>query len=53
MLVSKDLTSTKVIVKIDVMVISSNKLTTTYLGQTITSNGKCHHDAISKGKEIG
>ena len=55
MLVSKDVTSTKVSVKIDLIVISSYKLTArplyTYLGQTITSNGKCD-DEILKRIEI-
>ena len=45
MLVSKDVTSTKVSVKIDGD-ISKQTDNYTYLGQTITSNGKCDDDIL-------
>ena len=50
MLVSKDVTSTKVSVKIDGDIIKQPDKYT-YLGQTITSNGKCD-DEILKIIEI-
>ena len=50
MLVSKDVTSTKVSVKIDGDIIKQTD-NYTYLGQTITSNGKCD-DEILKRIEI-
>ena len=50
MLVSKDVTSTKVSVKIDGDIIKQTD-SYTYLGQTITSNGKCD-DEILKRIEI-
>ena len=50
MLVSKDLTSTKVSVKIDGDIIKQTDKYT-YLGQTIISNGKCD-DEILKRIEI-
>ena len=50
MLVSKDVTSTKVSVKIDGDIIKQTDKYT-YLGQTITSNGKCD-DEILKRIEI-
>ena len=50
MVVSKDVTSTKVSVKIDGDIIKQTD-NYTYLGQTITSNGKCA-DEISKRIEI-
>ena len=50
MLVSKDVTSTKVSVKIDGDIIKQTD-NYTYLGQTITSNGKCD-DEILKIIEI-
>ena len=49
-IVSKDVTSTNAIVKIDVDIIKQTD-NYTYLGQTITSNGKCD-DEIMKIIEI-
>ena len=45
MLVSKDVTSTKVSVKIDGGIIKQTDKYT-YLGQTITSNGKCDDEIL-------
>ena len=45
MLVSKDVTSINVIVKIDVDIIKQTD-NYTYLGQTITSNGKCDDEFV-------
>ena len=45
MLVSKDVTSTKVSVKIDGDIIKQTD-NYTYLGQTITSNGKCDNEIL-------
>ena len=45
MLVAKDVTSINVIVKIDVDIIKQTD-NYTYLGQTITSNGKCDDELI-------
>ena len=45
MLVSKDVTSINVIVKIDVDIIKQPD-NYTYLGQTITSNGKCDDEFV-------
>ena len=50
MLVSKDVTSTKVSVNIDGDIVKQTD-NYTYLGQTITSNGKCD-DEILKRIEI-
>ena len=47
MLVSKDLTSTKVSVKIDGDIIKQTDKYT-YLGQTITSNGKCDDEIVKR-----
>ncbi len=47
MLVSKDLTSAKVSVKIDGEIIKQNDKYT-YLGQTITSNGKCDYEILKR-----
>ena len=47
MLVSKDLTSTNVSVKIDGDIIKQTDKYT-YLGQTITSNGKCDDDILKR-----
>ena len=49
MLVSKDVTSINVIVKIDVDIIKQTD-NYTYLGQTITSNGKCDDEFVKKLK---
>ena len=45
MLVSKDVTSINVIVKIDVDIIKQTD-NYTYLEQTITSNGKCDDEFV-------
>ena len=45
MLVSKDVTSINVIVKIDVDIIKQTD-NYTHLGQTITSNGKCDDEFV-------
>ena len=47
MLVSKDVTSTKVSVKIDGDIIKQTD-DYTYLGQTITSNGKCDDETLKR-----
>ncbi len=47
MLLSKDVTSTKVSVKIDGDIIKQTD-DYTYLGQTITSNGKCDDETLKR-----
>ncbi len=47
MLVSKDVTSTKVTVKIDGDIIKQTDKYT-YLGQTISSNGKCDDELLKR-----